>query len=133
MKALIDTGCHRTVFPRGAGEALGLEFPPARESAGLTKHFLGGTSCFAISRLVTLRLVEGFADLSWEAEVDFLIEDDVLPFGLLGSEGFLNKWVVSFNYYGNYFVVEPIEDFERRVPLDEFEELQRRYPDAYQP
>jgi hypothetical protein len=56
-----------------------------------------------------------------------------LPFGLLGYEGFLNRWAVSFNAYMGYFVVEPAEDFDQRMPDDTFEEMLRRFPDPYEP
>jgi hypothetical protein len=36
---------------------------------------------------------------------------------------------VSFNGYHSYFVVEPVESFEERIPPDPFEELQRMFPD----
>lgn len=81
--------------------------------------------------MVSLHIRE-MPDLAWEAEVDFVLDDpSPLPFGLLGQEGFLNKWVVSFNYQMGYFVVEPIEEFEVRLPVDPYDELQKRYPDPY--
>ena len=71
-----------------------------------------------------------FDDITWEAEVDFLLDDPgPLPFGLLGQAGFLDRWVVTFNYHRSYLVVEHQEDFERRLPVDQFQELQKRFPD----
>ncbi len=40
---------------------------------------------------------------------------------------------MSFNAYLGYMVVEPAEDFDARIPLDQLDELQRRWPDSYQP
>ena len=77
-------------------------------------------------------LLRPFEDLGWDAEVDFVLEEG-LPFGLLGYEGFLNRWAVSFNAYLGYLVVEPAEDFDARIPLDQFDEMQRRWPDSYRP
>jgi hypothetical protein len=73
-----------------------------------------------------------FEGLEWEAEADFVL-DEGLPFGLLGCAGFLDRWAVSFNAYYGYFVVEPADDFDARIPPDPFDELQRRYPDQYHP
>lgn len=58
--------------------------------------------------------------LGREAEVDFVL-DEGLPFGLLGYEGFLNKWAVSFNAANGYFVADPTESFAGRIPPDTFE------------
>lgn len=83
----------------------------------------------AVSTTVDL-LLPPFDDLMWEAEVDFVLEDD-LPFALLGYEGFLNRWAVSFNGYAGYVVVEPAEDFDSRQPAELFDELRARWPNLY--
>jgi hypothetical protein len=70
--------------------------------------------------------------MAWAAEVDFVL-DEGLRFGLLGYEGFLNRWAVSFDGYHAFFVVEPVETFADRIPIDPFEEFQRRWPDSYRP
>jgi hypothetical protein len=59
--------------------------------------------------------------------------EEGLPFALLGYEGFLNRWAVSFNAYLGYFVVEPAEDFDRRIPEDSFTQMLERFPDPYDP
>ncbi len=51
--------------------------------------------------------------------------DDGLPFALLGYEGFLNRWAVSFNAYEGFTVVETIESFAERIPIDPWEEFQK--------
>lgn len=126
-KALVDTGSPRCVFPRGIADLLGLEFP---KKPPVTVHLMG-EKWPAITSNVTL-VLPPFDDLSWDAEVDFVAEEG-LPFALLGYEGFLNRWAVSFNAYHSYFVVEPIEDFEGRLSPDPFDELQERFPDDYRP
>ncbi len=126
-KALIDTGAPRTVFPSGIADVLGIELP----RTGTVQIDLMGRRWPAIT--VRLNLVlQPFDDLGWDAEVDFVL-DEGLPFGLLGYEGFLNRWAVSFNAYLGYLVVEPVEDFDARIPMDQLEELQRRWPDSYSP
>lgn len=57
--------------------------------------------------------------------------DEGLPFGLLGYEGFLNRWAVSFNGYRGYFVVEPIEDFDSRQPQEVFDTLAATWPHLF--
>lgn len=85
----------------------------------------------AITATVNL-LLPPFADQGWEAEVDVVV-DEGLPFALLGYEGFLNRWAVSFNGYLGYFVVEPAEDFDGRQPHEMFRELRGRFPDLFSP
>jgi hypothetical protein len=110
-KALVDTGAPRSVFPRGVGDLLGLSFPSLRSSAP-HKITLMGDDWPAITATATLRL-QPFADVTWEADIDFVM-DEGLPFALLGYEGFLNRWAVSFNGYLGYFLVEPAEEFDER-------------------
>ena len=128
-KALVDTGAPRCVFPRGTGDALGVTFQSAHLAP--TTVVLMGREWPAVTELVRFDLPP-FDGLAWEAEADFVLQEG-LPFGLLGLEGFLDRWAVSFNAYYGYFVVEPADDFHGRIPPDPFEELQRRYPDQFQP
>lgn len=121
-KALIDTGAPRCVFPRGIGDLLGLVFP-AFPSDAATKIKLMGQSWPAITATVHL-LLRPFDDMGWEAEVDFVL-DEGLPFALLGYEGFLNRWALSFNGAYGYFVVEPAEELNVRLPDELFAGLDR--------
>jgi hypothetical protein len=73
---------------------------------------------------VTLAQVTG---ISWETEIDFILADWDMPFGLLGQEGFLDRWVVTFNRYSNYVVVQSVSDFESRLPVDPWEVFQRDF------
>lgn len=123
-KALVDTGAPRTVFPRGVADALAIDVP----DEGEVRIELLGRSWPAVTVPVTLRL-KPFDD-PWDAGVDFVL-DEGLPFGLLGYEGFLNRWAVSFNAYEGYFVVEPVEDFHQRLPADPLRALLERGPDPY--
>ncbi len=115
------------MFPSGVADALGIELP----RAGTLDIDLMGRRWPAITGSVNL-LLRPFDDLGWNADVDFVL-DEGLQFGLLGYEGFLNRWAVSFNAYKGYLVVEPVDSFEARMPIDQFEEMQRRWPDSYFP
>jgi hypothetical protein len=128
--ALIDTGAPRSIFSRGSAELLGIEMPDLPEDwpdYDFKELRLMGATFKGVSHTVTLCLPP-YEDLTWEAEVDFIVQGDI-SFGLLGCEGFLNRWAVSFNGYKAYTVVEPLEDLEQRVPVDVFELWQRLYPD----
>ncbi|MEA3078005.1 MAG: hypothetical protein QOF60_2913 [Actinomycetota bacterium] len=129
-KALIDTGAPRTVFPRGIGDLIGVPFLDGPGGTGVLIDLMGRRWA-AVTQTVDL-LLRPFDDLGWTAEVDFVV-DEGLPFALLGYEGFLNRWAVSFNAYKGYVVVEPIESFDERLPLDPFVEAQERWPDSYRP
>jgi hypothetical protein len=128
-KALVDTGAPRCFFPRGTAEALGINLPAAY--AATTKVVLMDRVWPATTVEVDL-VLPPFLDLRWTAAIDFSLEEG-LPFGLLGYEGFLNRWAVSFNAYNGYFVVEATEDFDARIPPDPFDELEQRFPDEYMP
>ena len=88
-RALIDTGSPRSVFPRGVGDLLAVHFP---EIGGDKTIRLMGHTWPAISATVTLELAP--LEESWEAKVDFVVEEG-LPFALLGYEGFFNRRSVS--------------------------------------
>lgn len=127
-KALIDTGAPRSVFPRGVGDLLGVRFPdvPSKATKQIT---LLGRNWPAITETVDPLLLP-FEDLGWEAEIDFVL-DDGLQFALLGYEGFLNRWAVSFNGYLGYGVVEPAEDFDARQPPELLDDLRARWPHLF--
>lgn len=122
-EALIDTGAPVTVFQRGVGDMLDIDFPEPGEP-GDTTVILFNREWPAVTRGVHLTLPP-FEDLGWMAEVRFVL-DEGLPFGLLGYEGFLSQWVVTFNAYRGYTIVESLDSFEERpLPVDTWEEFQR--------
>jgi hypothetical protein len=127
-KCLIDTGSPRCVFPRGAAVALDLELPESAEGHPDVHdlRFLG-ENWEALPFTVQLTLPP-YEDLTWEAEADFVLNEG-LPFGLLGHEGFLDRWAVSFNAYHDYSVLEPVEALHQRVPVDVFRVWQEEWPD----
>jgi len=68
------------------------------------------------SRSVQLSLPADVA-YAWSARVAFVKSPELqMPFqGLLGTEGFLDKFAVTFNKYYDYFVLERPDDFHERV------------------
>jgi hypothetical protein len=127
VRALIDTGAPRSIFPRGVGDLLGVEFPTYRLDASKKISFLG-RDWAAISETINLHLPPFDDDLGWEAEVDFVMEEQ-LSLALLGYEGFLNRWAVTFNAAFGYFVIQPAEDNDEAQSEVLMEDLRRRYPE----
>lgn len=131
FRALIDTGAPVTLFDSAIAEALGVRL--GQPGAQVEEVFLLGKSRLAERAMVHLTLPP-FDDVSWETEVLFLRDELDLAFaGLLGTVGFLDRWVVSFNYYDSYFVVEERDSFVDRIPVDVFEEFQRNFDSEWQP
>jgi hypothetical protein len=128
QRALIDRGAPRTVFPLGAAVALGIDVPeqpyqgPEFKDLAFMSHTWKAFSCS-----LTLKLPP-YEALFWDAEVDFVL-DEGLPFGLLGCEGFLDKWAVSLSGYHTYTVIEPVDALHGRVPIDNFRLWQEEWPD----
>ena len=54
---------------------------------------------------------------NWTADVAFIKDPEVrMPFqGVLGTEGFLDRFAVTFNRYHNYCVIETADEFHERV------------------
>jgi hypothetical protein len=112
------------VFPRGVGDLIAVEF---RETSARV-HIMGAVWP-AVAATVGLML-EPFSGETWDAEVLF-VRDEGLPFALLGYEGFLNRWAVSFNGYDGYFVVESVEGFHERQPPQVMQRLQATWPHLF--
>ena len=104
-RALIDTGSPITVFDRGAGEALLVRFGRAGADTG-TLAILGALRNLQFEH-IELSLV-GDATQVWTARVGFITDPtfQMVFQGLLGTEGFLDKWAVTFNKYYEYFEVQ---------------------------
>jgi hypothetical protein len=134
-KALVDTGALRCYFPRGVGEAIGIRFGPEVSRDDTIE--IAGAARPVIVRMVTLALPDD-PTTNWDTEVCFFMEEWDLNYGLLGHEGFLDRFVVSFNYSENYFVIERPEAWERpptdrTPPADPFEEFQKNDPSWWPP
>lgn len=104
-RALIDTGSPLTVFDRGVAEALVI-------SIGRLGCEKGHIALLGARRTVQFEYVElslpHYPGLSWTARVAFITDRGFqMPFqGILGAEGFLNRFVVTFHAYENYFLIE---------------------------
>lgn len=105
-RALIDTGSPLTIFDRGVADALALRIRPA--GAKLIMLRLLGGNWQAQVETVDLTLL-GAPEIHWTAEVAFVLDPTLqMPFqGLLGTQGFLDKFAVTFNKYYDQFIVEP--------------------------
>jgi len=111
-KALIDTGAPVTVFPRGIGDLLGFTFPDLASQCEERLTILGNKWA-AIRETVSLTVADTGGAVAWDASVLFVMEDR-LPFALLGYEGFLNSWSVTFNGAFNYLIIEPADEGDER-------------------
>lgn len=104
-RALVDTGSPLTVFDYGTAEALGLRL-------GQSGHRAGKVDLLGKTRLVQFEYVDlalpGTEGDSWVADVAFIKQADFqMPFqGILGQRGFLDRHIVTFNYYAGYFELE---------------------------
>lgn len=115
VRALIDSGAPFTLFDRGAGDALGVDYSSG--DARRESFEIAGASRLALMAEVDLAVPTGkFDGLRWRVEVGFFYEDWGMTFGgLLGQNGFFDYWAVSFDY-PHSFVVEAKESFISRLP-----------------
>jgi len=112
-RALIDSGSPITIFDYGAANALGIRVNRAgAEMASIA--ILGSVRTIQIET-VDLSLVRE-PDYAWTARVGFTVDPSFqMSFqGILGTEGFMDKWAVTFNKYYEYF--------ELRTPDEAYDE-----------
>jgi hypothetical protein len=118
---LADTGSPYTLFFGTASALLGVRFPDRPPETWSVKML--GDEYVAQVETVTLSLPP--FDLKWTTKVGFLREP--VPagsfLGILGSRGFFDRWVVSFDYRAHRFYVEEPEGFHRRSPIGLEEQL----------
>jgi hypothetical protein len=114
LRALIDTGSPITVFDRGAADAVGVRFDYAGAQTGMIR-ILGGHWAVQFEDVHLSLAVD--TEYAWTARVAFVRSPELqMPFqGLLGTEGFLDKFAVTFNKYYDYFVLERPDDFHDRI------------------
>ncbi|MBW3640203.1 MAG: hypothetical protein KY451_10190, partial [Actinobacteria bacterium] len=111
---LVDTGAPVTFFDRGVADALGVRLGRAGADVGAVR-ILGGHWQVEFEHVQITLAADPTA--SWPARVAF-VKDPALqmPFqGVLGTEGFLDKFVVTFNKYYDYFLVERPSDWHARI------------------
>lgn len=115
MRALVDTGSPITFFDRGAADAIGVKIELEKKEKTPVR-ILGGTWDIQFE-FIDLTLVVESEEVTWHARVAFAQSPRLqMPFqGVLGTEGFLDKFAVTFNKYYDYFVVEQPDDFHDRV------------------
>lgn len=116
VRALVDTGAPFCIFSRAVAEALAIDMGLGRGDDRRIR-ILGGEHD---SRLAMVHLeLPPFDGLTWETECAFLYADLELSFaGVLGQQGFLDRWIASFNFYDRYFVIEERDDFVQRLGVD---------------
>lgn len=112
-RALIDSGAPLSVFDRGVAEALCLNMSQVGAETG-TIALLGKRPTVQFE-YVELSL-PAYPGHSWEARVAFIRDRTFqMPFqGILGAEGFLQKFVVTFHAGANFFLVEHPDDWSER-------------------
>lgn len=90
-------------------------------------QILGGSH---VARLAYVNMeLPPFEGLQWTAQAAFLHQDLSLSFGgVLGQQGFLDRWVASFNLYDGYFIIEERDAFVGRLGRDPAEEFGRNMP-----
>ena len=107
--ALIDTGAPITVFDYGTAEALLIRLGQAGAETG--RVALLGRNLQIQFEYVDVALVADPSICS-TARVGFITDPtfEMLFQGLLGTEGFLDKYAVTFNKYYEYFVLQHPDD-----------------------
>jgi len=107
--ALIDTGSPITVFDYGTAEALLVRF--GHLGAETTSIKLLGKHPIIQFEHVDLSIVRD-PTASWSARVGFITDRSFeMPFqGILGINGFLDRWAVTFNAYYGYFLLQHPDD-----------------------
>lgn len=114
LQALVDTGAPRTVFDRGTADAIGVRVNYFGAES-VTIRIMGGSW---LAQLETVELsLPDVPGPRWTAQVAFIKDPAFqMPFqGVLGADGFLDRFAVTFNCYHNYFVIESADDFHNRV------------------
>lgn len=93
-----------TVFDRGVADAIGVKI--GRAGAEVRSTGLMGKTLRLQFETVEVSLSR-VPEEAWEAHVGFITDPTFqMPFqGLLGTEGFLDRWAVTFNKYYEYFEV----------------------------
>lgn len=101
-RALIDSGSPLTVFDRGAADALLVRIGQAGAETG-SVALLGKVRRVQFEYVELSLACE--TTYSWTARVAFITDPQFqMAFqGILGTDGFLDKWAVLFNRYYDYF------------------------------
>lgn len=113
FRALVDTGAPVTFFDYAAAEALCIDL--TRSDARRGRLTILGGDWDAVFEYVDICLVDDRI-YQWQAEVAFVTNPSLrMPFqGVLGTEGFLDKFAVTFDKYYDYFVIERPDNYHER-------------------
>ena len=109
-RALIDTGSPITLFDRGAADALLIKIGRLGAERGEIA-LLGGRRQVQFEH-VELCLAADPTAFCWVAHVGFITDPmfQMVFQGILGSDGFLDRWAVTFNKYYDYFAIQHPDD-----------------------
>lgn len=88
---LIDSGADYCIFHAQVGEQLGLDI---KSGASLTFFGTSGTPQVAYFHKITFKI----GGHHHTCKVGFSYDMDQLAYGILGQDGFFNKWTVKFEY-----------------------------------
>lgn len=115
VRALVDSGAPISVFDLGVAEALGLRLRYAGAITGSIR-ILGGT--WPVQFEDVDLCIPNAPEIEWSARVAFVTDARLqMPFqGLLGTDGFLDQFAITFNKYFDYFVVERPDGCHERMP-----------------
>ena len=89
---LIDSGADYCMFHAKIGEELGLDIQSGKS---ITFYGTSGEPQKAYFHKVTFKV----GGIEHTCEVGFSYEMEKLPYGLLGQDGFFDKWTVKFEYH----------------------------------
>ena len=89
---LIDSGADYCMFHAKIGEMLGLDIKTGKP---LTFFGTSGEPQKAYFHKISFKI----GGIEHNCEVGFSYEMEKLPYGLLGQDGFFDKWTVKFEYH----------------------------------
>ncbi|MDQ1713769.1 MAG: hypothetical protein QOE45_3219 [Frankiaceae bacterium] len=103
------------MFDRGVADALNIRLGRTGAETGSIR-MLGGQWPVQFE-VIDINLVAD-QSVSWAARAAFVKDPTLaMPFqGLLGTDGFLDRFVVTFNKYYDYFLIEQPGSWEERAP-----------------
>lgn len=99
--ALIDSGADYCLFHASIGELMGIKI-----KSGKTLTFRGTSG--AIQKAYFHRITFKISNENCTTIVGFSYDLEKLAFGLLGQDGFFDKWIVKFDYHLGEIDLQPI-------------------------
>lgn len=99
---LIDSGADYCIFHSSIGEQLGLDIKSGKP---LTFFGTSGEPQRAYFHKITFK-IGGWVHT---CKVGFSYDMETLPYGLLGQDGFFNRWIVKFEYQKENIDLKEVE------------------------